>query len=466
MPSQKEVTCPTCSSKAKVKDKSAGKYIINLNLFFTKVVIRLPKIFNFLPKTKTFDGNKSDGQKCGACGDKKKITDVSDDSAKYQQVAQQAQAAIPQIMKQEAKLGLGGTRTTIVQGNDVLQVGALFNHNSTYRMEEKGGIMIKGLEGKQPMPNGATCKKPVPVDGTIAWPSAIGSYTIKCGNVYNLLVGAGGVNIDTKGPINLKGGITTISAPQIVLASDQGPLRIGADSIDITGKHINISPTEGNFYVRGAVHASGNMVCGGHTHSESVSFVKGACCGTNQTSTMDQGNKDVSQTQAAVWGGMGVKAIMTSLLDTQMFYADVPMDIKNAAFRLISPAELTNTMNRMKVMAKMMFPVEMMPTGMALGVGNLGYPVLSMVYNYPHTHGLGPMQHTHNTRVPDLDFSADSPEALRGKAFNGGTQSNAPGEGVRDSMLKKIHAMMESIGSLFAIVKQLPEEISSMLRLS
>ena len=464
---KKTATCPICGPQAKVKDKSAGKYIINLNLFFTKAVIRIPKIFDFLPKTVQFDENLRSGEKCKACEGKKKIPDVQQsDASKYQQAAKQLESKMPQIMEQEAKLGLGGARTTIIQGNDTLQVGALFNSNSSYRIEKDKNVVIAGQQGtKIPQPNGGKCNAIVPVPGSLGWPSAIGNYTIKCGNSFQVQAGGGGINLQTKGPVEFNGGTTTIKAPQIVLACEQGPLRIGADSVDITGRFINITPTEGNFYVRGSINASSNISCGGHAHMESVSFVKAACCGTNQTSTMDQGNKDVSQTQNAVWGGAGYKAITTSLLDIQMFYADIPMDIKNAAFRLLSPAELTNTINRMQVLTNMLYPIELEQTGIAIGIGNLGYPVISQVFNYPHTHGLQPMQHTHNTRVPDIDFSADSPDSLRGKVLHGGTEGSAPGEAVRDSLLKKIHAMMESISSLFSIVKELPEQISSMIRL-
>jgi hypothetical protein len=459
---EKTATCPVCSDKAKGKGKSSGKYIINLNLFFTKVVIRIPKIFDFIPKTVSFDENVRSGEKCGACEGKKQLPDVQQsDAGKYQQVAKQLEAKMPQIMEQEAKLGLGGARTTIIQGNDTLQVGALFNSNSSYRIEKDKGIAISKLQGGKEtvLPNGGKCNAVVPVPGSLGWPSAIGNYTIKCGNSFQVEAGGGGIKLSTKGPIELNGGITTIKAPQITLGCEQGPLKIGADSVDITGRFVNISPTEGNFYVRGTVNASGNMVTGGHSHAQSMSFIKAACCGTNQTSTMDQGNKDVSQTQNAVWGGMGYKAITTSLLDLVMFFADIPMDIKNALFRLISPAELTNTVNRMQVLTNMCYPIELEATGLAIGFG------VSIVYNYPHTHGLQPMQHTHNTRVPDMDFSADDPQALIQKVLHGGTEGSAPGEAVRDSLLKKVQALMESISSLFSIVKQLPETISSTLRL-
>jgi hypothetical protein len=136
------------------------------------------------------------------------------------------------------------------------------------------------------------------------------------------------------------------------------------------------------------------------------------------------------------------------------------MDIKNAAFRLLSMAEMQNTITRMMVLSKMMYPIETEMTGICITTGGVG-----IVYNFPHTHGLQPMQHTHNTRVPDIDYSADSPDALRGKVLQGGTEGNAPGEAVRDSLMKKIQALMELISSLFSFVKQLPETISSTIRL-
>lgn len=457
---QKEDTCPICSDKAKVKDKSAGKYIINLNLFFTKVVIRIPKIFDFIPKILNFDENRRSGEKCEACEGKKTIPNVADDSAKYQQVVQQARAEAPAVLEQEAKLGLGGQRHTLIQGNDTLQVGIIQNNNVGYRIEKDKGIAVKGLEGgKQPQPNAGKCNKVVPIPGELAWPTSIGNYTINCGNSFKLNSGGGGISLVTKGNLDLKGGITTIAGPQVTIASEQGPLTLGADSINISGRYINVAPSEGKFYVKGSIHSSANIIATGHTHSESMSFVKAACCGTNETSTMDQGNKDVSQTATAVWGGVGVKAIIHSLTDIQMFYADIPMDIKNAAFRLLSPAEIVNTINRFKTLASSTFPIEIFPTGICITPAGPG-----IIYNFPHVHGLPPMQHTHNTRVPAIDCSADSPEALRGKVLNGGTESNAPGDPVRDSLLKKILALAESVASLLALPKQIVEEVSSKIR--
>ena len=455
---QRESQCPFCASAAKVKDKSAGKYILSINLLFTKVTIKLPKILDFIPKILSYDANHK-GQACTACGGKKSIKDVTDDTAKYQQIAQQTQQQAPEILEHESKLGEGNNRHTMVFGSDILQVGAVFNNNTGYRVEPTGGLVTKSLGGGVPQPEGAPCAKAVPIPGSLKWPEAIGNYVIQCANSFNLTVGGGGASISTKGNLDLKGGITTISAPQLTLAVERGPLTIGADSISLNAKYINVAPTAGTFFVKGSVHSSGNMIATGHVHAESISFVKAACCGVNTPTTMDQGNKDVSQSQPAIWGGIAAKGIITSLFDIQMFYADVPLNLETTATRLIGPAEMLNTMDRFKTMAKMCFPTEMLPTGICFTAAGPG-----VVFNFPHTHGLGAMNHTHNTRGPDLDYSADSPAALRGKVLHGGTYGNAPGDPIRDSLLKKIKALMETIGSILALPKQLIEEASKVYR--
>ena len=457
---QQEGTCPFCGPQAKVKDKSAGKYILNIHLIFTKFTLQLPRIFDFIPKLVGFDANH-EGSSCSACGGSKKIKDVSDDTAKYQQIARETEDQTSSIIELESKLGEGNSRHSMIFGNDILQVGAVFNNNIGYRIEPKGGLAVTGNGGGIPQMEGAQCAKVVPIPGALKWPAAIGNYVIQCANSFNLNAGGGGISLLTKGNMELKGGITTISAPQLTVAVDRGPLVIGADSISVNANYINIAPSKGTFFVKGSIHNSGNMITTGHSHSESISFAKAACCGVNQPTTTDQGNKDIAQTQPATWGGIMVNAITTSLFDAQMFYADVPLNMETAITRLVSPAEIQNTIDRFKTLTKMLYPVEYLPTGLCVTAVGIG-----LVYNFPHTHGLGAMNHTHNIRVPDIDFSANSPKELRSKVLNKGTYSNAPADPVRDSLLKKIKSVIAMLNSAFGMVKQLIELAYNQIRLS
>ena len=82
MAKQKEVKCPFCASHVKKKDVTGGRSELRLPFFDPPLRIPLPP---FLAKT-----IKPKPDKC-TCEGKQKIKDVTDDSSKYQQLAQKAQ---------------------------------------------------------------------------------------------------------------------------------------------------------------------------------------------------------------------------------------------------------------------------------------------------------------------------------------------------------------------------------------
>lgn len=227
----------------------------------------------------------------------------------------------------------------------------------------------------------------------------------------------------TKGPLTISAGITTISGPMVTIGSSSGPLTLEGDVVSISGKTVTITPTDKHLFVKGTISTTANMIVGGHTHSEGMSFTKASCVGRNETSTPETANPDASQTFPAVWGGVGMKGIISSIMDIQLWAQNLPMDVKTSAFRMMSPNENVNLANRLGTLAKMVIPFEMTPTGYVFGV--MPGPSVLPIFNFPHTHGLPPMQHTHDTRIPDIDCSHDSPDALRTKALNGAVESNA-----------------------------------------
>ena len=77
---QRLCRCPICSPCNKVKDKVGGKNYFKIP--FTN--LKVPRLDHIFDKTHTFDQNRRSGQKCGICGGKKNIPDVTDDSLKYQ----------------------------------------------------------------------------------------------------------------------------------------------------------------------------------------------------------------------------------------------------------------------------------------------------------------------------------------------------------------------------------------------
>lgn len=446
---QRQVDCPTCGPQAKKKDVSGGKSYFKIP--FTNPPIKIP-IPPFIPKTFGFDDSRRDGEKCKTCDGKKKIPDVSDDSTKYQQVQQKAQQNIQKTLDLEAKLGTGGSRTTIIQGSELLYVGLGFNKSDSYELVQKGqpnaGPVAGGTSGA--FPEGYNSTAVVGKQTSAGWPSHVGNYTIKCANKFQMLAGAGGITMATKGPLTISAGITTISGPMVTIGSSSGPLTLEGDVVTISGKTITMSPTDKQLVVKGTVSTTANMIVGGHMHTESVSFAKASCVGKNQTSTMDASNPDVIETMGAVWGGVATKAIGSGIQELQLWAKNIAADAKTAATRLLSPNEMQNLSDRMASLATQTQPYEIAPTGFVLpgtlitllGTCPCNYPspgsiagpqiITGVVQapiplnNFPHKHSLQAMQHTHDTKVPDIDCDYDSPQALRTKFMNGAVESNAP----------------------------------------
>ena len=421
----KDVPCPMCSKGAKKKDVSGGRK--EFKIPFTNPSYRIP-IPPFIAAM------LSPSPQACVCKGQGTTKDFSDDSAKYQQAAQKAQANIQKITETEAKLGTGGSRTTIIQASDTLYIGLGFNRNDSYEIVEEGHMSPGKLAlGKENAKSGAAFAegyKSNAVQGkqtSLGWPSASGSYSIKCANKYQLLAGSGGVTMATKGPITISGGITTITGPQVTIGSSSGPLTLEGDVVSITGKTITLAPTDANVFIKGTISGTGNAVFGGQVHAETLSFCKASCVGVETRTTVEPANPDTTQTFPAAWGGAygAATGITSSVMDIMIYMMNIVTDFETALVNLLAPTQLLNLVNRMGTMVKIIIPIEILPTGICIGFAP--FPTVGLIWNYPHTHGLPSLNHTHGVMVPDIDYkNYATPQALRGKVVNPSLTANAP----------------------------------------
>jgi hypothetical protein len=458
--------CPVCNPLSKVLNKISGKnfYTIPFTTF------KIPRFDHLLEKTPTFDENRRPGEKCGACNGTRKIPDPTDDTAKYQQAAQRVQDNAEKIMKQEAKLGLGGARTTVIQGNDTLFVGLGFNNNKTYEVVPDSSIAPAMRGNKIPQQGAIKVNTVVGKQGGIAWPQQVGNYTIKCANKFNLIAGAGGVTIATPGPLTFSAGITRFTGPQISIGCNSGPLTLEGDSINISGKTVTLTPTNGTVFIKGSIANTGNITTQGHAHFESLSFPKASCVGVTKSTYQGKANPDVFQTRPAAWGASALKG---ALSDLKGYFQSVPTDGRTSAFRTQSPQEQKNISARMASMAPLGMPWEGKPTGFILpgtavqinaskcpcnyngpasGPIQGTFTALVPINNIPHVHGIPEMMHKHDIVLPDMDYTADSAEALRDKTITSAQESGVPADPTRDTQTRITEA--KRTGAEFIAAKQ------------
>lgn len=447
----REIKCPYCTGQ--ILTKKSGRIFSSITGFLQRSFnIRIPTaILTFLQENTPVSKSSLLKGECKACDGKGSIPDPSDDTDKYEQVKSIAQQKIPEILELEKKLAPPcGNRYTIIQGCDLLEVGLGMNKNPSYRVDKDMSVRNKGLidpgqintkKGGPQIPEGGKCNH---IQGINSLASPGGHYTIKCSNKFSLVVGAQGVDISTGGPVTISGGITRITGPEISIGTSSGRLLLEGQVVNINGKSVEIAPSDGHLFVKGTISNTGNMMVGGHCHAESISFTKAECGG--KTEQTKHGGPSDLYAGPAFWGGTSAEGLKSSVLDLVGYVTSKTTNPADAQ-QIITPKFMEGMRDKMLNVTYNAKPYELLPTGYILpgtvvsifgafpcnygGVPAFGemkgivttVPGIN-VNNFPHCHALPDLSHVHDVRVPDIDFSSDSAQEIRGK--QSGVSASAP----------------------------------------
>lgn len=472
-----DVKCPWCSGNILVK--RVGKILSHIAGFLQRSFsIKIPTgVLNYIKEHTPVSKTAARKGPCDVCKGKGTIKDpAAKGRAAAQQVANNLKNNSDQLAEQENKLApFGGNKYTIVQGHETLEVGLSFNDIPAYSVIQNARTRHKGIishsklgqNGAPMFPEGATdCNY---IQGTN--PPAIpgGHYFIKCSNKFSLLAGAQGIDITTGGALTISGGITTITGPEITIGTQTGPLTLEGETVNINGKSIEVAPSDGDFFVRGKISNTGDLSVGGHAHLESVSFIHAECVGTKQT--IDEASPNDLQTGPAFYGSLGVEGILQASLDLSahvLAIASEPEKIKNA----VGVASILNLVDKILNLTYMGTPFELLPTGfilpgtpMVLEIVGTGEVVPStgdpgkititavavplapvLLHNFPHTHSIPDLKHSHSVMLPDMDYTAQKSDQVRAKQGSLG-----PGSGPTHkttSFLKVLEAEFQVITQL------------------
>lgn len=449
---QREITCPNCEGD--YLSKTAGRIFSSISAFIQRTCnIRIPtSIINYLKerlgvnKLTAFNGD------CLVCNGTRKIVDPSDDAQKYEQASQRAQSYAPEIEQNEAKLGNGGNRYTIVQNSEVLEVGIGMNDAPSYRVDKNAGYRLRGLAGfgkgsgqinpkYGPVPQGGNANHVQGLNVPAA-PGGSGHYTIKCSNKFSLVTGSQGIELVTSGPVTINGGITSFTGAEVTVGSRTGKLALEGDVVNIGGRSVEVGPTDGHFVVKGTISNTGNMICGGHAHLESASVVKLETTGRNESSKVSSSSNIV--TGPAFWGGPAVEGItlaskgLLSFITANKSNPEQAKLIASSRYGMSLYEEVLNV-------AYSTLPQEIVPCGFAL-LGTVPLPV----FLWPHTHALPDQMHCHDTRIPDIKCDADTAEQLR--LEQAGIDGPAPVHKTSTSLVDVAVDSFKFISSVFVAV--------------
>ena len=468
---QRELPCPHCTGDILVTKVS--KTLSHIGGILQRAVpIKIPTgVISYLKDHSPVPKSSVLKTPCKACKGKKTIKDPSDRSAKEKQVAEKHKASAAEISKLEQKLGSstggGGNRYTIVAGHELLEVGLGMNDAPSHTVIKGGKTRHKRLvpHGSLDLKNGAPMfSEGAPanhVQGINSVASPGGHYMIKCSNKFSVVTGTQGVDITTGGPIVISGGITTISSPEITIGTQTGTLTLEGEFVQLNGKSIEVAPSDGDFFVKGTISNTGNLRVGGHTHSQSISFVHGSCVGTKKPT--DEASCSDLYSGPAFWGGAAVESIAAATKDMiahAIVNAAEPVSLQG----MMGPRFSQGMSDKAFNIGYNAIPVEPLAQGTgyilpsrtmvvkANGVGgsltgtgsvgdasgpvNITLSKLSInlltqtvlkniiLNNFPHTHALPDMKHSHSIRLPDMDYSSDTHDSVLSK--QSGCEEAAP----------------------------------------
>lgn len=216
------------------------------------------------------------GHKCPACGG----TGMSPSSfngvwavetKKLVDLPQLMIAAIPKLAKLEAQMGQGGSEILEITKHKVETIGTVMNDWGAIRVDPLGKMENAYVQ----VHPGATLtvRKPSPLIEQVQVDDLPGgTYSLNVCNRYNVLVGAGGLNLKSYGVVNISGAMTNIAGEQVNIGSANEVNVDGGKRLSLVGDIVHIKQRNGEqvlldgdvgisgrLFVKGGVYVEGNL---------------------------------------------------------------------------------------------------------------------------------------------------------------------------------------------------------------
>lgn len=235
-----------------------------------------------------YDVAEKEPETCLTCGGDGKSPSTQDGEWDVETVKEdiiaEINGSIDAIAQEEAQISNktktdGGNKIENVANDKFSLVGLEFNDFQSYRKDNKGKLVPYGLDiceeglGTFPFYRASPLIEPVHVDKIPG-----GDFTQIASNRYNLLVGANGINIKTKGSYNSYAPITNITSDQLNIGSKNEVSIDGGQRLDLTADIISIRPrpiedlerekTYQNLLVDANIQGTKNLTIRGGAHIE------------------------------------------------------------------------------------------------------------------------------------------------------------------------------------------------------
>tara|TARA_R110000824_G_scaffold10167_3_gene45099 strand:- start:1157 stop:2923 length:1767 start_codon:yes stop_codon:yes gene_type:complete len=191
----------------------------------------------------------------------------------HQSLPEDLLALQEQLNPVEQRMGNGGDEEEFTYRNKVEVVGATTNDYPSVRIDPEG--RSQPSEVNVGIDTSYVNVDSVPhveeVDNSSAFP--VGNYTLNVGNKYNVIVGSGGMQLKTSGPLEIGGTSIKVSAHKINLQSAAGVNISSENVVELqSAKTISLRSNR-QILVEPSLGVKNNTIVGGSTYTEGETYL-------------------------------------------------------------------------------------------------------------------------------------------------------------------------------------------------
>ena len=255
-------------------------------------------------------------------------------------IRQFTESVLPELTEIEKNLGIGGSEIIQITKHKVETIGLVVNDYGSIRFDPVGKMIPNELliDGDGTYTN----YEPSPlIEYTHVQDLPGGDYTLNIGNRYNVLVGAGGINLKTLGNFNMTGMIMNVAGEQVNISS-QNEVNLNAKTINISAEILRLRNTkQKQIFIEDSLGVNNNLIVGGGLSVEGEMFLQHVTAPAEFQVTLPTTAYGSILNDTSIIGDVTIPAIGTGL------YVSVTLNGKSGTFpvqgSIAAPVTLTLT---------------------------------------------------------------------------------------------------------------------------
>lgn len=188
-------------------------------------------------------------------------------------IRQLTESVLPQLTEIEKQIGIGGNEIIQIAKHKIETIGLTINDYGSIRYDSVGKMLPSELLIDELGTYVNYTPSPL-IELTHVQDLPGGDYTLNVCNRYNVLVGAGGLNLKTLGVANLVGTVTNIAGEQVNISSEN-EVNLNAKTINISAEILRLRNKNGKqIYIENSLGVNNNVVVGGALSVEGEVFLQ------------------------------------------------------------------------------------------------------------------------------------------------------------------------------------------------